>query len=101
MRGCWGVHTYTVVQIAGSVGVFVLTFTEAAPVFPLIFIALVPVRLLVMKRLWDRDTLRYVDGWACKDGTPEDDDADAGLPSHAAVQTSRIEERKGDGETGT
>ena len=92
VRSCWSVHAYSIVQIAVKVGVFVLTFTKAAPVCPLIFIVLVPIRLLVMKRLWDRDTLRYVDGWACKDGTPEDDNdddnADPFLPSHAAVESS-------------
>ena len=46
----------------------------AAPAFPVIIIALVPVRLLVMKRVWGRETLRFVDAWACKDGTPEDDE---------------------------
>jgi hypothetical protein len=40
----------------------------------MIIIALVPIRLLVMNRMWNRETLRYVDGWACREGTPEDDE---------------------------
>ena len=31
-------------------------------------------RLLVMNRMWHRETLRFVDAWACRDGTPEDDE---------------------------
>jgi hypothetical protein len=27
-----------------------------------------------MNRLWSRDVLRHVDAWACRDGTPEDDE---------------------------
>lgn len=27
-----------------------------------------------MNRIWGRETLRFVDSWACKDGTPEDDE---------------------------
>jgi hypothetical protein len=48
--------------------------TQGAPAFPVIIIALVPARLLIMNRLWNRETLRFVDKWACKDGTPEDDE---------------------------
>ena len=54
--------------------IFYITLTVAAPAFPIIIIALVPVRLLVINRLWNRETLRSVDAWACKDGTPEDDE---------------------------
>ncbi len=27
-----------------------------------------------MPRMWNRDYLRYVDAWACRDGSPEDDE---------------------------
>ncbi len=27
-----------------------------------------------MNKLWSRETLRFVDAWACRDGTPEDDE---------------------------
>ena len=54
--------------------IFAITLTKAGPVFPVIIILLVPVRLLVMNRIWNREVLRYVDAWACRDGTPEDDE---------------------------
>jgi len=69
-----GVHTYTILQIVMTAIIFVITLTEAAPAFPVIIIALVPARLLIMKKFWPRETLRFVDAWACKDGTPEDDE---------------------------
>ncbi|KAF4978349.1 hypothetical protein FZEAL_5247 [Fusarium zealandicum] len=67
-----GIHTYTITQIVLTGVVFGVTLTVAAPAFPLIIIALVPVRLSLMNRVWSRETLRSVDGWACRDGTPED-----------------------------
>lgn len=51
-----------------------MTLTVAGPAFPIIIIALVPVRLLLMNKIWNRETLRFVDAWACRDGTPEDDE---------------------------
>jgi hypothetical protein len=27
-----------------------------------------------MKRWWNREALRFVDAWACREGTPEDDE---------------------------
>ena len=42
--------------------------------FPVITIALVPIRLLLMRKMWHRETLRFVDSWACRDGTPEDEE---------------------------
>lgn len=51
-----------------------LTLTKAAPAFPVLIIALVPFRLLFMKRWWNREVLRFVDAWACREGTPEDDE---------------------------
>ncbi|KAI4143411.1 MAG: hypothetical protein LQ340_007012 [Diploschistes diacapsis] len=40
--------------------------TKAAPAFPLVIVALVPARLLLMNRVWDCETLRFVDTWACR-----------------------------------
>ena len=57
-----------------TVVIFIVTLTKGAPAFPVIIIALVPIRLLVMNRLWHREVLRFVDAWACRDGTPEDDE---------------------------
>lgn len=64
---------YTVVQIVVTIVIFIVTLTKAAPAFPVLIIILVPIRLLLMNRLWDRETLRFVDAWACRKGTPEDD----------------------------
>lgn len=68
------IHIYTIAQVAITVGIFLVTLTRAGPIFPIIIILLVPVRLKVMNRLWARETLRFVDAWACKEGTPEDDE---------------------------
>ena len=68
------IHIYTVLQIAITVAIFIVTLTQAAPVFPIIIIALVPFRLLLMKRWWPREVLRFVDAWACREGTPEDEE---------------------------
>ncbi|PVH73379.1 hypothetical protein DL98DRAFT_659460 [Cadophora sp. DSE1049] len=67
----WGVHGFTVTQIVVTAGIFGITLTVAAPAFPVVIIALVPVRLLVMGKVWGRETLRFVDGWACREGGPE------------------------------
>jgi HCO3- transporter family len=68
------IHGYTVVQLVVTVVIFVVTLTKAAPAFPVVIIALTPVRLLLMNRIWRRDVLRFVDAWACREGTPEDDE---------------------------
>ncbi|MCJ1394554.1 hypothetical protein MMC18_007433 [Xylographa bjoerkii] len=68
-----GIHVYTMVQIVVTVVIFIVTLTKGAPAFPVIIIALVPLRLMAMNKLWSRDTLRFVDAWACREGTPEDD----------------------------
>lgn len=73
VKGYLGIHLYTVVQIVVTIIIFILTLTKGAPAFPIIIIALVPIRLLLMNKLWDRETLRFVDAWACRDGTPEDE----------------------------
>ena len=66
-------HAYTSLQIVVTVVIFIVTLTKGAPAFPVIIIALVPVRLLLMNRIWNKKTLRFVDEWACRDGAPEDD----------------------------
>lgn len=68
------VHCYTILQIVLTIVVFILTLTKAAPAFPVLIIALVPFRLLIMNRMWNRKVLRFVDAWACREGTPEDDE---------------------------
>ena len=68
------IHIYTIFQIAITVAIFIVTLTQAAPAFPVLIILLVPFRLLVMKRWWPREVLRFVDAWACREGTPEDDE---------------------------
>lgn len=73
VQGYRGIHIYTIVQIVVTVVIFIVTLTKAAPAFPVLIIILVPVRLLLMNRLWSREALRYVDAWACRKGTPEDD----------------------------
>ena len=62
------IHLYTIAQIVLTVGVFVLTFTAAAPAFPIVIVALVPIRLRVMNRMWGREVLKHVDAWACREG---------------------------------
>lgn len=62
------------VQIVVTIVVFIVTLTKGAPAFPLLIVALVPVRLLLMNKIWPRETLRFVDAWACRRGTPEDDE---------------------------
>lgn len=67
------IHAYTACQIVVTVVIFIVTLTKAAPIFPVLIIVLVPIRLILMKRLWSKETLRHIDGWACRKGTPEDD----------------------------
>ena len=71
-----GVHTYTITQILVTAGIFIVTLTKGAPAFPVIVMACVTVRLLLMKRIWQKETLRFVDAWACRAGTPEGEEAD-------------------------
>lgn len=47
------------VQVALTIFIFVVTLTKAAPAFPVITIALVPVRLSLMNRIWRREVLRF------------------------------------------
>ena len=78
------IHAYTVLQIIITVAIFILTLTKGAPAFPVLIIALVPFRLLIMRRWWPREVLRFVDAWACRKGTPEDDEDE----QHAVGQGS-------------
>jgi hypothetical protein len=70
----WPIHAYTILQIVLTALIFIVTLTKVGPIFPIIIILLVPFRLHVMARMWNRDCLRYVDAWACRDGSPEDDE---------------------------
>ncbi len=69
-----GVHVYTLTQFVITSLILAVTLTAGAPAFPVMIIALVPIRLHVMNRLFSRETLRFVDAWACREGTPEDDE---------------------------
>ena len=83
------IHIYTLLQILLTVAIFILTLTKGAPAFPVLIIALVPCRLLLMNRWWPREVLRFVDAWACREGTPEDDeDASAARAAEEAGQAS-------------
>jgi hypothetical protein len=105
IRSYWPIHAYTLFEIVMTVVVFVVTLTVAGPAFPIIIIALVPFRLLAMNKIWSPDVLRYVDRWACRDGTPEDveDERRASLASQqypseafAGVQDDAVDVEKGD-----
>ncbi|RDW62308.1 anion exchange protein [Coleophoma cylindrospora] len=72
VKSYWPIHGYTALQIIMTGIIFYVTLTVVAPAFPVIIILLVPARLLLMNRIWDRETLRFVDAWACRPGTPED-----------------------------
>ena len=67
-----GEHAYTLLQIVLTAGIFAITFTPGAPVFPVIIALLVPVRLRLMSKFWDVDTLKGVDSWACRPGLGND-----------------------------
>lgn len=49
---------YTLLQIVVTAGVFAITFTPGAPVFPVIIVLLVPIRLNLMNKWWSRETLK-------------------------------------------
>ncbi|KAF6818287.1 transporter C543.05c 1 [Colletotrichum sojae] len=90
-----GVHLYTVSQIILTGIVFGVTLTVAAPGFPIIIIILVPVRLHLMNRIWSRETLRYVDGWATREGKPEDDENNRRREGVVAASEVRGDEEQG------
>ena len=56
--GYAGIHMYTLFQILVTAGIFAVTFTPAAPVFPVIIVLLVPVRLKLMNKWWSYETLK-------------------------------------------
>ena len=72
IRSYWPIHAWTLFEIVMTIVIFIVTLTIAGPAFPLIVVAVVPFRLLVMNRIWSTDVLRFVDRWACRDGHPED-----------------------------
>ncbi|KAL2884036.1 hypothetical protein SGCOL_000675 [Colletotrichum sp. CLE4] len=94
-----GIHCYTLAQIVLTGIVFGVTLTVAAPGFPIIIIILVPVRLFFMNRIWSRQTLRYVDGWATREGKPEDDENDR--RREGLVASGEASRRVPDEETGS
>jgi hypothetical protein len=62
------IHLYTITQIIITGIVFGVTLTVAAPAFPIIIVAMVPVRLCIMNRFWSKEVLDHVDAWACRPG---------------------------------
>lgn len=90
------IHGYTIVQVVVTIIIFVITLTKAAPCFPVIIIALVPVRLLLVKRIWRREVLRFVDAWACREGTPEDDEDESARSLRVDDQdVQRVDQEEG------
>lgn len=87
VKSYWPIHAYTLFEIVMTVIIFIVTLTVAGPAFPVIIIALVPFRLLVMQRMWPREVLRYVDKWACRDGCPEDEEDERRASIAAETQT--------------
>jgi hypothetical protein len=63
----------------------------------MLIIALVPFRLLVMKRWWSREVLRFVDAWACREGTPEDEEDEKLNKSSATDEDSAGDHLIGEG----
>ena len=57
-----------------SLAIFVVNLTKGAASFPPIIIALVPIQLLLKSRIWDREILRFVDAWVCRQGYLEDNE---------------------------
>ena len=75
--GWLAMHGYTITQIVLTGIVFGVTLTVAAPAFPILIILLVPMRLKLLNHMWTKETLRWVDGWACRAGHPEDEEPGA------------------------
>ncbi|KAF3313869.1 hypothetical protein TWF173_005698 [Orbilia oligospora] len=68
IKNYWGIHMYTVAQLVITGIVFGVTFTPAAPSFPIIIILFVPIHLKLSPRLWSKYVLNKVDSWACREG---------------------------------
>ncbi|CAK7262688.1 hypothetical protein SEPCBS119000_000111 [Sporothrix epigloea] len=88
------VHAYTLTQIAATAAVFGVTLTVAAPVFPVLIIILVPLRLTLMKKIWSRDALRWVDSWACREGKPEDEPCQSDCDSCGESRQAAASEKR-------
>ncbi|RPB05143.1 hypothetical protein L873DRAFT_1664058 [Choiromyces venosus 120613-1] len=58
IKSYWRIHMYTLLQIVVTAGIFAITFTPGAPVFPVIIVLLVPIRLNWMNKWWSRETLK-------------------------------------------
>ncbi|KAL2062412.1 hypothetical protein VTL71DRAFT_6678 [Oculimacula yallundae] len=86
----WGVHGFTVTQVLLTGGVFAVTLSKAAPAFPVLIIALVPARLAVARCVWGRETLRWVDWWACREGGPDDEGEEVSDRGEEGVERSEI-----------
>ncbi|KAI5276732.1 hypothetical protein E4T47_00496 [Aureobasidium subglaciale] len=86
----WPIHAYTLTQIVLTSIIFIVTLTIAGPAFPVLIIMLVPARLFLMNKIWNRETLRFVDAWACRDGTPEGDE------DGKKMQRARLEQENAD-----
>jgi HCO3- transporter family len=84
-----GVHAYTIAQVVITGLVFGVTLTVAALCFPVLIIILVPIRLLLMNKIWSHATLSFVDGWACREGKPEESGA---IPADEARDAALREE---------
>ncbi|KAF3939636.1 hypothetical protein ABW19_dt0203556 [Dactylella cylindrospora] len=68
IKNYWGIHTYTIAQLIITGIVFGVTFTVAAPSFPIIIILFVPIHLKFSPMIWSKYVLNKVDSWACREG---------------------------------
>ncbi|GAB7360107.1 hypothetical protein MBLNU230_g7870t1 [Neophaeotheca triangularis] len=96
IKSYWPIHAYTAFEIVITVVVFIVTRTVAGPAFPVIIIALVPFRLLLMNKFWSREVLRFVDRWACREGCPEDGGANVAAGPEPVVGDSVAQETTAD-----
>ncbi|PNS17448.1 hypothetical protein CAC42_7131 [Sphaceloma murrayae] len=97
-KGYAPIHGYTITQIVLTVGIFIMTLTVAGPAFPVAILALVPIRLTWMKKIWAREVLRHVDAWACREGTPEGDEDARQIGTGDEESGPACGERGGDGD---
>ncbi|KAK6542648.1 hypothetical protein TWF694_006591 [Orbilia ellipsospora] len=68
IKSYWGIHTYTIAQLVITGIVFGVTFTIAAPSFPILIILFVPIYLKLAPKIWSKYVLNKVDSWACREG---------------------------------
>ncbi|EPS37828.1 hypothetical protein H072_8499 [Dactylellina haptotyla CBS 200.50] len=68
IKNYWGIHTYTIAQLVITGIVFGVTFTPAAPSFPILIILFVPIHLKFSPMIWSKQVLNKVDSWACREG---------------------------------